>query len=297
MLSLSSTPAAVLATKDVTAMPQRTRFTTVTALPPGIRRAQAVRFLHDHLNMLDLNPLVKSRVRIPCPPHAEPGEEECVWYAVTDTISYLPGGLIQGEVKYSAAFHDLPHGIQTHSYAAMGVHIKGKWTIGGNEPGERPEPRELGLDVPSDGLYIREDTEVKCNMMMTRFIKKTILKSHGKLLLTLQERAGQYADSSSDLTRGRGDLRSIGTGRANAARSCSPSLPSPTEPRQIAPFGQQPGMGGGGYPHVRPFGLHDEGGRWNHQHQGAGSQRNGSVDRTQLFAQDSRHQRPVAELA
>ncbi|KAH8173371.1 hypothetical protein LIA77_07626 [Sarocladium implicatum] len=215
-------------------MPQRTSFTTISPLPPSIRRAQAVAFLQDHLNMIDLNPLVKRRKPIDPPSHCPPDERHCTWYAITDSISYLPGGLYDGEVNYTAAFNDLPgQGMQSHSYAAMGVEIQGKWTVGGNEPGEKPEPRELGSEAPREGLYLREECEVKCNMIMTRFIKKTILKSHGKLMSSLIEKAASYPVGNNDNSRGRRERPSnVHPGRhgSGAGRSASPSLPSPTEP-------------------------------------------------------------------
>ncbi|KAL2208672.1 hypothetical protein CC79DRAFT_1366882 [Sarocladium strictum] len=226
-------------------MPQRTSFTTISPLPPTIRRAQAVAFLQDHLNMIDLNPLVKRRVPIDPPAHCPADERNCVWYSITDSISYLPGGLYDGEVKYTAAFHDLPgQGMQSHSYAAMGVEIQGKWTVGGNEPGEKPEMRELGSEAPLEGLYLREECEVKCNMIMTRFIKKTILKSHGKLIKNLIDKAAQYPTSSTtsltsssyytseqrNETRGRKQRPPhVSPGRNQTGRSASPTLPSPTE--------------------------------------------------------------------
>ncbi|KAK0391296.1 hypothetical protein NLU13_0797 [Sarocladium strictum] len=219
-------------------MPQRTSFTTISPLPPTIRRAQAVAFLQDHLNMIDLNPLVKRRVPIDPPAHCPDDERHCTWYSITDSISYLPGGLYDGEVKYTAAFHDLPgEGMQSHSYAAMGVEIQGKWTVGGNEPGEKPEVRELGSEAPLEGLYLREECEVKCNMMMTRFIKKTILKSHGKLMSSLIEKAAHYpayatnGQDQGDEARGRSQRPPhVHPGRSHTGRSASPSLPSPTEP-------------------------------------------------------------------
>lgn len=184
--------------------------------------------------MIDLNPLVKRRNPIDPPSHCPPDERHCTWYAITDSISYLPGGLYDGEVKYTAAFNDLPGlGMQSHSYAAMGVEIQGKWTVGGNEPGEKPEPRELGSEAPREGLYLREECEVKCNMIMTRFIKKTILKSHGKLMNSLIEKAATYpVGSSNGGSRGRRERPSnVHPGRhgAGAGRSASPSLPSPSE--------------------------------------------------------------------
>lgn len=138
--------------------------------------------LHSHEEMIDLNPLVEERHPIKPPPEATAEEYHCQWYQLTDRVSYLPGGLVSGKVSYNACFHDLKTGLQTHVYAPMGLNIKGKWTVGGSLPGEPVAPIELGLGVPVSGLYLREDVEMKCNIMMTSFVKKTLKKAHSHLV-------------------------------------------------------------------------------------------------------------------
>ncbi|TFB04869.1 hypothetical protein CCMA1212_002579 [Trichoderma ghanense] len=172
-------------------MSKRTVFTSITPLPPGISRQTAIDFLHNHLEMIDLNPLVTDRHVISPPPHALPEEHVCTWYSITDKISYLPGNLATGAISYTAAFHDLPMGLQTHCHAPMGVDLREKWTVGGSEPGEAPEPMELGLGAPRTGLYIREDVIITCNVMMAGFIKKTIKKAHGTLMEALSVKAAR----------------------------------------------------------------------------------------------------------
>jgi hypothetical protein len=102
-------------------MSKRTTFTTISPLPPGIARAVVVEFLHNHQEMIDLNPLVKERHCIKPPSHATLDEFHCTWYSMTDRISYLPGGLANGDVTYTCAFHDIPNGVQTHCYAPAGL--------------------------------------------------------------------------------------------------------------------------------------------------------------------------------
>lgn len=102
-------------------MSKRTIFTTITPLSPGISRQVVVNFLQDHEEMIDLNPLVKERHPIHPPSHAAANELRCVWYSLTDRISYLPGGMVTGEVTYTCAFNNLPTGIQTHCYAPTGL--------------------------------------------------------------------------------------------------------------------------------------------------------------------------------
>ncbi|PTB62920.1 hypothetical protein BBK36DRAFT_68208 [Trichoderma citrinoviride] len=176
-------------------MSKRTVFTSITPLPPGISRQTAIDFLHNHRDMIDLNPLVTDRHVISPPPHALPEEHVCTWYSITDKISYLPGNLATGAISYTAAFHDLPMGLQTHCHAPMGVDLREKWTVGGSEPGEAPEPMELGLGAPRTGLYIREDVVITCNVMMASFIKKTIKKAHGTLIEALTAKAARSKDA------------------------------------------------------------------------------------------------------
>lgn len=117
---------------------------------------------------------------------------------MTDQINYLPGGLMKGEVTYKGAFHDLPHGLQTHVYAPAGLELREKWTVCGNMPGERREPIELGNDIPREGLYIREDVDMRCNIFLSGFVKKNLNKSHKVLVDKIVERAvAASADLSS----------------------------------------------------------------------------------------------------
>ncbi|KAK4238856.1 hypothetical protein C8A03DRAFT_43458 [Achaetomium macrosporum] len=174
-------------------MPKRTVFTTITPLPAGVTRQIVLNFLHDHEEMIDLNPLVKERHAISPPPHASADEQCCQWYSLTDKISYFPG--VAGDVTYTCAFNDLPTGLQTHCYAPAGLTIRDKWTVGGSLPGEPAQPVELGLQVPSTGLYLREDVDMRCNVVMTSFVKKTLKRSHAALVDRLKIKA-QIASTS-----------------------------------------------------------------------------------------------------
>ncbi|KAK8060221.1 hypothetical protein PG996_010151 [Apiospora saccharicola] len=182
-------------------MSKRTTFTNVTPLPAGISRAAALSYLHDHEAMIDLNPLVVERHRLDAPPPHAPEDEcaaGCSWWSMTDSITYLPG--IKGELTYSAAFLDLRDGLQTHVYAPMGTDIRNRWTLGGTLPGEPPEPQELGLGAPRQGLYIREDVELRCNFLMASFVRKTLSKAHTKVIENIAERAKAQMGGSEDPT-------------------------------------------------------------------------------------------------
>ncbi|ETS82381.1 hypothetical protein PFICI_04257 [Pestalotiopsis fici W106-1] len=177
-------------------MSKRTTFTTISPLPADIGRQPVLDFFHNHEGMIDLNPLVIERHPLPePPPHCPDEERECVWWSMTDKITYMPG--VKSDLTYTAAFQDLHDGIRTHCYAPMGTHIRERWSLGGTLPGEPKQPVELGLGAPSQGLYIREDVEVRCNFLMAGFVKKTILKSHGVLVERLVAGARAQAAKSS----------------------------------------------------------------------------------------------------
>jgi hypothetical protein len=166
-------------------MSKKTIFTTITPLPAGVSRETVMETLHDHLEMIDLNPSHEGRHRINPPPEATPEEYHCTWYQITDKVSYLPAGMYTGNVSFKACFHDLAYGLQTHVYAPMGLDIKEKWTLGGSLPGEPLQPVEIGIGVPISGLYLREDVEMKCNFLMTGFVKKTLKQSLATLVARL----------------------------------------------------------------------------------------------------------------
>lgn len=173
-------------------MSKRSLFTNITPIPKGVTRDAAIGWLHDHEQMIRLNPLVLRLERSTPPPHAPADEHDCAWYEITDQINYIPGGLAKGEVTYKACFNDLPDGIQTHVYAPAGLELRERWSVGGSEPGEkRKEPRELGLDVPREGLYIKEDVDMRCSFFLTAFVKKNLSKSHRAVL----EKVGALANA------------------------------------------------------------------------------------------------------
>ena len=111
-----------------------------------------------------------------------------MWYSVTDKITYIPG-MYTGKLTFSAAFHDLPDGLQTHILAPTGLDMKGRWTLGGSLPGEPRQPVELGLGLPKTGLYLREDVELKVNMLATGFVKKSTKKAHSTLVQRMIEKS------------------------------------------------------------------------------------------------------------
>lgn len=99
-------------------------------------------------------------------------------------------------------------GLQTHCFAPAGLDIKGKWTVGGSLPGEPKEPSELGLGLPKHGLWLREDVDMRCNVLMTSFVKKTLKKAHSTLVARLVQKAHlMEAESLNDSLSQLGDRR------------------------------------------------------------------------------------------
>jgi hypothetical protein len=160
-------------------------YTTITPIPGFIPRQLAIDILHSHSEVITLNPLVLDHKPIKAPRDAASDEFYSTWYEIIERIQYIPGmgKLGSGKISFNGCFHDMPWGLQTHIYAPMNVDLRNKYRIGGNQPGvEPPEQTEIGLaelGAPADGLYLREDIEIKCNIAVVGFVK-TQLKAASK---------------------------------------------------------------------------------------------------------------------
>jgi len=164
-------------------------FTIITPIPGFIPRQLAIDILHAHSEVITLNPLVIDHKPIPAPRDAASDEYYSTWYEITERIQYVPGlgKMGSGKIAFNGCFHDMPWGLQTHIYAPMNIDLRNKYRIAGNQPGvEAPEATEIGLaelGAPSDGLYLREDIEIKCNITMVSFVKAQ-LKAAGKEMVS-----------------------------------------------------------------------------------------------------------------
>ena len=199
--------------KQVNTM-KRAVFTTTTTLPADVPRGTVLGTLQDHQEMIKLNPMVTNYK--PCYPAAsaptEEMESEWTWYEITDRISFLPGGLVRGNVSYKGCFRDIPRGIRTHVYAPTGLDIQATWSVGGSQPddaqdgkqGEGEQAREgeklselkdttappptTSLDEGT-GLYLREEVDLRCPFWSVGFVKKNLKRSHGVLVDRLVRKA------------------------------------------------------------------------------------------------------------
>lgn len=154
-------------------------FTVITPIPGFIPRQLAIDILHSHSEVITLNPLVLDHKPIPAPRNAAADEYYSTWYEITERVQVVPGVGKMGssKISFQGCFHDMPWGLQTHIYAPLQIDMRNKYRIAGNQPGlEPPEDREIGLEAlgaPKDGLYLREDIEIKCNITLTSFVKST----------------------------------------------------------------------------------------------------------------------------
>ncbi|PSN66990.1 hypothetical protein BS50DRAFT_380164 [Corynespora cassiicola Philippines] len=177
-------------------MRKKVTYTNITPIPSFIPRQLAIDILHSHGEIIELNPLVLGYEAIKAPREAPADEFYSTWYEITERIQYIPGigKLGSGVIKFKGCFHDMPWGLQTHTYAPANVDLRNKWQICGNQPGEPPETRELGLGAPPEGLYLREDIEIKCNMTMVSFVKKE-MKASSKILVERLIKKAELLDS------------------------------------------------------------------------------------------------------
>ncbi|KXL43619.1 hypothetical protein M433DRAFT_155623 [Acidomyces richmondensis BFW] len=169
-------------------MGKRTVYTKITPLPSNVPRQLALDMLHSHAEMIKLNPLVTDVKVIDAPRDAASDEFFSQWYEITEIITWGLG--MKKKISFKGVFHDQPWGLQTHTYAPMGTDLRQKFRIGGNQPGEPRETRELGIDTPADGLYLREDVEIICSVPLTAsFVKKETKAATGTMIERLTRKA------------------------------------------------------------------------------------------------------------
>ncbi|KAI3335925.1 hypothetical protein F4824DRAFT_462884 [Ustulina deusta] len=237
----------VLRKKDV--------YTIITPIPGFIPRQLAIDILHSHGEVITLNPLVLSHKQIKAPRDAATDEYFSTWYEITERVQFVPGmgRFGSGKISFNACFHDLPWGLQTHVYAPLNIDMRNKYRIGGNQPGvERPEPPEIGLaelGVPKNGLYLREDIEIRCNIAMVATVKAQMKTASKEMVERIIKKAElldagilQAMIEDGRMKTYKAQSRTYPGGLEEQSRSpqLSPSLPygqgspqSPTIPYQI----------------------------------------------------------------
>ncbi|EGP84485.1 uncharacterized protein MYCGRDRAFT_75855, partial [Zymoseptoria tritici IPO323] len=168
-------------------MPKYVKYTKITPLPSNVPRQLAIELLHNHSEVIELNPLVTGVKAIDAPRTASSEEYFSQWYEISEIITWGFG--MKKKITFKGVFHDQPWGLQSHVYAPMGVDLRNKYRIGGNQPGEPRETKELGVETPLDGLYLREDVEIVCNVALASFVKKETKEATGKMIERLARKA------------------------------------------------------------------------------------------------------------
>jgi len=220
-------------------MKRKTTYTHITPIPSFIPRQLAIDMLQSHGEIIELNPLVTGYEAIKAPRNAPADEFYATWYEIAQRIQYIPGlgKFGSGAIKFNGCFHDMPWGLQTHTYAPAGVDLRNKWQVCGNQPGEPAQTRELGLGAPPEGLYLREDIEIKCNVTMIGFVKKE-LQAASKVLVDRLIKKAELLDAG--VLQGmmeNGKLKTLNPAdrRAHTSENKSPQ-PSPTQPSPMQPY-------------------------------------------------------------
>ncbi|ROT36168.1 hypothetical protein SODALDRAFT_328536 [Sodiomyces alkalinus F11] len=238
-------------------------YTTITPIPGFIPRQLAIDILHSHSEVITLNPLVLDHKPIPAPRDAAADEYYSTWYEITERMQWIPGlgKMGSGKIKFTGCFHDMPWGLQTHTYVPMGIDIRIKYRIDGNQPGlEPPQPPELGLaelGAPADGLYLREDIEIRCNVTMVGFVKSELKAASKEMVSRIIKKAELLDAGVLSAMFEDGKLRTINPNdRSQSVRLKSPP-PSTTSPSAYSTHAvlagtDRPGTAGSSAPSYYP---------------------------------------------
>lgn len=216
----------------------KTLYTTIEPIPSHIPRQLAIELLQSHGELITLNPLVLEYHPIKAPRDAPADEYYSTWYEIFQKIQFVPGigKMGSGKLSFRGCFHDMPWGVQTHMYVPFGVDLRHKYQIKGNQPGEPPEPKELGSNAPAEGLYLRVDTQIKCNMTVLSFVKKE-LKAASKTMLDRMLKKAELIDAGV-LQAMFDDNGKLQTSNPNdRSRPGDPVSPSPFSPSVYGPNG------------------------------------------------------------
>jgi hypothetical protein len=226
-------------------------FSIISVLPPWIPRQLAIDILHSHSEVITLNPLVLDHKPIPPPRDVKDRDEYfSTWYEITERIQYIPGiGKIgAGNIKFNGCFHNMPWGLQTHIYAPANVDLKNKYMIAGNQQGvEPPQTLEIGLSslgAPADGLYLREDIEIKANIAVVGFVKAQLQKAGGEMVKRIIKKAELLDAGVLQAMIENGKLKTVNP--ADRSQPLKSPVPSPTSlhhtPSILTPPPQSPAL-------------------------------------------------------
>lgn len=118
------------------------------------------------------------------------------------------------------------------------IDLRNTYRIAGNQPGvEPPEPQEIGLaalGAPKDGLYLREDIEVRCNFAMVSFVKAQFKKASTEMVNRIIKKAELLDAGILSAMIEDGKLRTVNPHDRSYARAAgnAPLLLTPSSPYQ-----------------------------------------------------------------
>ncbi|KAK3670175.1 hypothetical protein LTR78_009931 [Recurvomyces mirabilis] len=213
-------------------MGKRIVYTKITPLPSNIPRQLALDMLHSHEEVIKLNPLVTGVTSIDAPRDARSDEFFSQWYEISEIITWGFG--LKKKIAFKGVFHSQPWGLQSHVYAPMNTDMRNKYKIGGNQPGEPREARELGVNTPLDGLYLREDVDIMCSVPLTAsFVKKEAQAATAIMVDRLSRKAELLDEGKLHAMFEAGVLK---TSKPNAdATFADRPLPSPNSASDMSP--------------------------------------------------------------
>ncbi|KAL9113347.1 MAG: hypothetical protein Q9227_002388 [Pyrenula ochraceoflavens] len=151
--------------------------------PPSAIYSRALSLLHEHSNIITLNPLVTSHhpispdsssTLLPPPTDSSSPDPETSslspWkaYAITDTKPLLCG-LYNAKIPYKAYFRNNSDGYDSVVQAGFGVTIHGSWTL--NHLPATQEGEE-------EGVRLVEEARIKCPRVVAGTVKGELESSH-----------------------------------------------------------------------------------------------------------------------
>jgi hypothetical protein len=146
----------------------RTTFTVITPtpIPSDIPRQDVVNLLHNHIAMMDMNPLVISHTPFPLP-HATPPWDSA--FLVVDT---LPCCCCKPKITYTVLFRNTPEGLETETKPSfLGITTKSVWAF---------EQQRTG-DGANSGLVLFETVKVTCPCFVRPFVVDETTSSRQEL--------------------------------------------------------------------------------------------------------------------
>ncbi|KAF2724772.1 hypothetical protein K431DRAFT_281723 [Polychaeton citri CBS 116435] len=167
-------------------------------IPPNIKPQAVTDFLHDHVGLINLSPIVTRHQRKEA---SSPEEGEA--YDVWENIDLLPLGLWKHEIHFSVSFADTPDGVVSFIDAPLGLQSKATYMVRRSNPDgpadvsapQSPQAAERGPDREAmwDGGWVLEErvessVSVFFKLMVEGQLVPTRKTMHQRLLKKVEER-------------------------------------------------------------------------------------------------------------